>query len=66
MVPMQDVLLLGPGHRMNTPGTRSDNWRWRFSWEQLAPQSGDWWRRALELYGRGPDPGPGIPEPAPA
>ncbi len=52
IVPMQDLLLLGCGHRMNTPGTGAHNWRWRFSWEQLAPQSGDWLRRAIRLYGR--------------
>lgn len=35
VIPMQDVLGLGHGHRMNTPGTLSGNWQWRFSWEQL-------------------------------
>lgn len=35
IIPLQDVLELGYGHRMNTPGTLSGNWRWRFSWEQL-------------------------------
>lgn len=35
IIPLQDVLELGRGHRMNTPGTLSGNWRWRFSWEQL-------------------------------
>jgi 4-alpha-glucanotransferase len=38
VIPMQDVLELGHGHRMNTPGTISGNWKWRFSWEQLTEQ----------------------------
>ena len=56
MIPMQDLLALGAGHRMNTPGTLSDaNWRWRFAWPQLSPRSSaivaDW----IRLYGRAGD-----------
>ncbi|HET6564136.1 MAG TPA: 4-alpha-glucanotransferase, partial [Xanthomonadales bacterium] len=29
MVPMQDLLGLGSGSRLNKPGTTLDNWRWR-------------------------------------
>ena len=32
---MQDVLHLGSDARMNTPGTESGNWAWRFEWEAL-------------------------------
>lgn len=35
VLPMQDILHLGEGHRMNTPGTITGNWSWRFSWDQL-------------------------------
>jgi len=36
VIPMQDVLKLGAGNRMNTPGTMGEeNWRWRFDWSQL-------------------------------
>ena len=35
MLPMQDVLALGAGNRMNTPGTITGNWSWRFDWHQL-------------------------------
>ncbi|GAB6067469.1 4-alpha-glucanotransferase [Methylothermus subterraneus] len=52
VVPLQDVLGLGRGHRMNTPGTLSGNWRWRFSWEQLKPEHEDRIRRLVELYDR--------------
>lgn len=36
MLPMQDVLCLGQGERMNTPGTTEGNWTWRFDWNQLS------------------------------
>lgn len=52
MLPMQDVLQLGRGHRLNTPGTTAGNWRWRFKWEWLTPELADWFRQALALYGR--------------
>lgn len=35
IIPMQDILALGSSERMNTPGTCSGNWHWRFSWQQL-------------------------------
>lgn len=35
IIPMQDILQLGNGHRMNTPGTTDGNWSWRFDWHQL-------------------------------
>jgi 4-alpha-glucanotransferase len=37
MLPLQDVLHLGSEARMNTPGTDSGNWTWRFEWDALAP-----------------------------
>jgi len=35
LMPMQDLLQLGTKARLNTPGTASGNWEWRFSWRQL-------------------------------
>jgi 4-alpha-glucanotransferase len=35
VLPLQDVLQLGSEARMNTPGTDSGNWRWRFDWPDL-------------------------------
>jgi len=32
---LQDVLKLGSEARMNTPGTDSGNWMWRFEWDAL-------------------------------
>ncbi len=37
ILPMQDVLASGKGHRMNAPGTTMGNWAWRFEWSQLTP-----------------------------
>jgi len=33
--PFQDVLGLGAEGRMNTPGTMTGNWAWRFDWSQV-------------------------------
>lgn len=35
IIPMQDVLGLDSDARMNTPGTATGNWDWRFSWPQI-------------------------------
>lgn len=35
IVPMQDILELDTRSRMNTPGTATGNWGWRFDWKQL-------------------------------
>lgn len=35
VVPMQDLLALDSSARMNSPGTVTDNWRWRFDWSQV-------------------------------
>ena len=36
IVPLQDLLGLGSSARLNTPGTTSDNWRWRVQEDQLS------------------------------
>lgn len=36
MIPMQDLLELGEGHRTNTPGIATGNWGWRFNWSQVS------------------------------
>jgi 4-alpha-glucanotransferase len=38
MVPVQDILGLGSAARINTPGTSSNNWRWRLTETQLTHQ----------------------------
>lgn len=52
ITPMQDFLGMGSEHRMNTPGTTEGNWRWRFSWSQVAPDLAARVRRLGQIYGR--------------
>jgi len=56
VVPMQDVLALDGGHRMNRPGTQQGNWRWRFEWQQLAADTAARLQDMTTLYGRAPSP----------
>jgi 4-alpha-glucanotransferase len=52
IVPMQDILALGRGQRMNTPGTTDGNWCWRFRWDQIPPGLDERLRRMARMYGR--------------
>jgi 4-alpha-glucanotransferase len=54
LVPLQDVLGLGPEARMNVPATMSGNWAWRFRPGELTPEHAARLRRLSELYGRHP------------
>ena len=53
ILPMQDVLALGAGQRMNTPGTTAGNWGWRFAWEQVDAGLAPRLRHLVQLYERG-------------
>ncbi len=50
--PMQDLLGLGSEARMNVPGTKSGNWRWRFQAEMLTPEIRQRLRKLTEETGR--------------
>ncbi|WP_428311652.1 4-alpha-glucanotransferase [Hydrocarboniphaga sp.] len=53
VIPMQDVLALGEGNRMNTPGTMGEeNWRWRFEWSQLKDARKADLKELARLYNR--------------
>jgi len=52
VLPMQDLLGLGEGHRMNLPGTLEGNWGWRFTWDQVPADLAQRVRRMVALYGR--------------
>lgn len=52
MIPMQDLLSLGDGHRMNTPGSQIANWRWRFDWSQIHSGIPEKLRAMNRCYGR--------------
>jgi 4-alpha-glucanotransferase len=54
LFPMQDVLNLGSEARMNTPGAASENWTWRFRYQDLTGHLSRWMREMTGLYGRLP------------
>jgi len=56
MLPMQDLLGLDSGARMNVPGTGEGNWRWRLDASALTPELAGRLRQLLSLYGRIPSP----------
>lgn len=56
IVPMQDVLALDGGARMNMPGSDSGNWAWRVRIEAFHHSLASRLRRLAELYGRAPRP----------
>ena len=52
IIPMQDLLGLDGEHRMNTPGTTDENWRWRFEWSQVDAGLTSKTNQLMRLYGR--------------
>jgi 4-alpha-glucanotransferase len=52
ILPMQDLLGLDGGHRMNLPGTTEGNWSWRFSWDQVWPELPGQILKLVKIYGR--------------
>jgi 4-alpha-glucanotransferase len=52
LVPLQDVLGLGSGARMNTPGRTGGNWRWRFKRGALTEELAARLRGVTERHGR--------------
>ena len=52
--PMQDVLGLDGSHRMNTPGTPTANWSWRFEWGMVGSEPARVLGLMTAASGRGP------------
>jgi 4-alpha-glucanotransferase len=52
IVPMQDILGLGAGQRMNTPGTTQGNWQWRYTWDQVDSHLAERLLELTQLYAR--------------
>jgi 4-alpha-glucanotransferase len=52
IVPVQDILSLGPEARMNCPGNGLDNWSWRLESGALTPEHAERVRRLAEISGR--------------
>ena len=50
--PMQDIMALGEGNRMNLPGTIDGNWSWRFDWSQVDDGLADRLRELTARYSR--------------
>jgi len=52
IIPMQDILELDFGSRMNVPGTATQNWEWRFQWRQLKQRQKRFLKQLTEKYYR--------------
>jgi len=52
VIPLQDILSLGVGNRMNMPGVTEGNWRWQFSWEMVDDQLPNKLKHMIKLYQR--------------
>ena len=52
IIPMQDVLGLDSMARLNTPGTSTGNWEWRFRWKQLKPKQEKFLESVTSKYNR--------------
>jgi 4-alpha-glucanotransferase len=48
VAPLQDVLGLGVGTRMNVPGRAGGNWRWRVTEAMLSTAAFEWLRELTE------------------
>ncbi len=48
IAPLQDVLNLGRGSRMNVPGQAGGNWRWRVTEDAMSPRAFEWLRELTE------------------
>jgi 4-alpha-glucanotransferase len=55
IVPLQDVLGLGGGARMNNPGGGTDNWSWRYTDGALTDDIADRLTTLTRVYGRALD-----------
>lgn len=53
VLPVQDLLHLGTGARLNRPGTTSGNWAWRLHVESLTPQLALRYRDLVHVHNRG-------------
>jgi 4-alpha-glucanotransferase len=56
VAPLQDLLNLGSGARMNVPGRADGNWSWRVREDMLSPQAFQWLRDLTESGKRSVSP----------
>ncbi|MCL2688365.1 MAG: 4-alpha-glucanotransferase [Chitinispirillia bacterium] len=57
IIPMQDILGLGTGHRMNIPGVMWGNWQWRLTKAMPAKKKMERFAELTKIYGRAPGSG---------
>lgn len=50
--PLQDILGLGKEARINIPGSKDNNWRWRFTWNQITDSAKNNLAKMTRIYGR--------------
>ena len=54
VIPMQDILNLDNGARMNLPGSLGGNWTWRFSWDQIGESLANQYKNMTVMFERPP------------
>jgi 4-alpha-glucanotransferase len=65
IIPMQDLLGFGNDCRMNTPGTRDNNWQWRCAGRFITDDLADWFGDVTAFFGRlNTIPAPNTPAPS--
>lgn len=52
VIPLQDLLGLGSDARMNTPGTPSGNWQWRYREGALTDEKAQYLKHITKIYNR--------------
>lgn len=57
IIPMQDILGLGEGSRLNKPATTEGNWEWRLSADYLTHELAEEMAKMAEISGRAGDSG---------
>src|SRR5215472_15613997 len=57
IAPLQDLLNLGIGSRMNVPGRADGNWRWRCLEDTLSSPAFEWLQELTESSKRSSGPG---------
>jgi 4-alpha-glucanotransferase len=55
IAPLQDLLNLGAGARMNVPGSAEGNWRWRYTENMLSGPAFGWLRELTKVSSRSND-----------
>ncbi len=53
IIPLQDVLGLSETARMNIPGTKKNNWQWRFSFDDISSSNSENLRDLTQKSSRG-------------